>query len=549
MSLKPSVIEPVPEQTARVARAAFPKGNLYISIRNELGTLFEDADFTSLYSKRGQPAFAPWRLALITVMQFLENLSDRQASDAVRSRIDWKYALSLELTDAGFDHSVLSNFRERLTVGEQSALLFDRVIEMLREKNLLKMRGKQRTDSTHVLAAIRVMNRLELVTETMRAALNELAVVSPIWLSSIALQPEWFTRYSARIEDTRLPRGETAREEFARQVGEDGFRLLEMLLKQQPELLKLETVQTLRKVWERHYTRKETGEIGWRKNADLSRAATAVESPYDIEARHSHKRELSWTGYKVHLTETCDQDLPRLITNVLTTAATEQDVACTALIHQSLEKNRRLPSRHFVDAGYVDAGLLVESPTLYGVELFGPTRLNPSWQTRAGGYDQAQFQIDWSNQTAVCPEGRRSTYWYERQTNERYSRRVVTVRFNRKDCRDCLNRSQCVKTKSGAARSLNLPPQPLYEALEMTRNLLTTEDGRREYQNRAGIEGTLSQAVRRGSFRRSRYRGLPKTHLQEVATATGINLLRTINFLNGKPMAKTRTSRFAKLAH
>ncbi len=275
MSLKPSVIEPVPEQTARVARAAFPKGNLYISIRDQLGTLFEDADFTTLYPKRGQPAFAPWRLALITIMQFLENLSDRQASDAVRSRIDWKYALSLELTDAGFDHSVLSNFRERLAAGEQPALLLDQVIELLKEKNLLKVRGKQRTDSTHVLAAIRVMNRLELVTETMRAALNELAVVSPIWLSSIAL-PEWFTRYSARIEDTRLPRGEQAREEFARQVGEDGFQLVAILLKQQPELLKLEAVQTLQKVWQRHYTRNESGEIGWRKNALLSRAATLL---------------------------------------------------------------------------------------------------------------------------------------------------------------------------------------------------------------------------------------------------------------------------------
>src|SRR5829696_4431507 len=120
MSLKPSTIEPIPAQTAQVARAAFPKGNLYISIRDQLGALFEDNDFTALYPKRGQPAFAPWRPALITIMQFLENLSDRQASDAVRSRIDWKYALSLELTDAGFDHSVLSNFRERLMSGEQS---------------------------------------------------------------------------------------------------------------------------------------------------------------------------------------------------------------------------------------------------------------------------------------------------------------------------------------------------------------------------------------------------------------------------------------------
>lgn len=548
MSLKPSLIESVPKETARIARAAFPKGNLYISMRDELGTLFEDADFTALYPKRGQPAFAPWRLALITVMQFLENLSDRQAADAVRSRIDWKYALSLELTDSGFGYSVLSNFRERLLTDDPQTVLLDGVLEKLREKKLLKERGKQRTDSTHVLASIRAMNRLELVTETMRAALNGLAVVAPEWTSSIALA-DWFVRYSQRIEDTRLPRGEKAREEFAEKVGRDGFYLLELLNKQQPSLLKLEQVQTLQRVWQRHFTRNETGEVQWRKNSELERAAAAIESPYDTEARHSNKHQLSWTGYKVHLSETCDKDLPRLITNVLTTVATTQDVASTSDIQESLATKNLLPSRHFVDTGYVDAGLLVESSEKYGIELFGPTRLNPSWQSREGGYDSSQFLIDWDHRKAVCPEGNESVYWYEHQTNEQYSRSVVLIKFKVKDCLECPSRDKCVRNKAGHARRLKPPLRPEYEALAKTRKLFTTEEGKREYQNRAGVEGTLSQGVRRGSLRRSRYRGLQKTHLQEVATATGINLLRTINFLEGKPIAKTRVSRFSKLAH
>src|SRR5688572_22845942 len=202
MSLKLSIIEPVPEETTRIARAAFPKGNLYISMRDELGIAFSDADFEGLFPRRGQPAFAPWRLALITVMQFLENLSDRQAADAVRSRIDWKYLLGLELTDAGFDYSVLSGFRARLVAGEKQTLLLERLLERFREKKLLKVRGNQRTDSTHVLAAIRVMNRLELVTETMRAALNEIATFAPEWLTKAAL-PEWFTRYAVQAEQSR----------------------------------------------------------------------------------------------------------------------------------------------------------------------------------------------------------------------------------------------------------------------------------------------------------------------------------------------------------
>lgn len=163
-----------------------------------------------------------------------------------------------------------------------------------------------------------------------------------------------------------------------------------------------------------------------------------------MEARHSNKRELSWTGYKVHLSETCDKDLPRLITNVLTTVATTQDGASTSNIQESLAQRNLLPKRHFVDTGYVDAGLIVESAQKYNVELFGPTRFNPSWQTREGGYDTSKFLIDWDNHKAMCPEGKQSIYWYEHQTNERYSPSVVAIKFKVKDCLDCPSRQKCV---------------------------------------------------------------------------------------------------------
>ena len=547
MSLKPSVVEPVPKQTARVARAAFPKGNLYLSLRDKLGTLFEDVDFSELYPRRGQPAFAPWRLALITVMQFLENLSDRQAAEAVRSRIDWKYALSLELTDAGFDHSVLSHFRDRLVESGRQELLLDRVLDLLREKKLLKERGRQRTDSTHVLAAIRVMNRLELVMETLRAALNDLAEAVPIWLSQI-VPSEWFVRYGVRIEESRLPRTEKARVELAEAVGRDGFYLLERIRQEQPDLLKRESVEILERVWLRHYTRDEAGEVHWRSNGELGRASEAIESPYDPEARHSRKREIVWTGYKVHFSETCDDGLPRLMTNVRTTRATEQDVSATTDIHRALWKKGLLPARHLVDAGYVDAELLVESEKRFAVELFGPPRVDPSWQARAGGYAAERFAIDWEKRQAICPAGKASTDWYEQRTREEYEREVVRIRFRRKDCIDCAARAKCVKSRAGAARMLIVPARPLYQALKKMRQTLANEEGRHEYRARAGVEATIGQAVRRSGARRARYKGLEKTQLQEVATATGINLLRTINFLEHKPLAKTRKSRFARLS-
>jgi transposase len=549
MSLQASLIAPVPEETTRIARAAFPKGNLYLSMRDELGIAFSDADFTELFPRRGQPAFAPWRLALVTVMQFLENLSDRQAADAVRSRIDWKYALGLELTDAGFDYSVLSGFRERLASGGKQTLLLDRMLELFKGKKLLKAKGKQRTDSTHVLAAIRVLNRLEMVVETMRAALNQIAGVVPDWLAQVSV-PEWFERYSRRAEQSRLPTGTKAREVFAARVGEDGFHLLKLLENQQPALLKLEKIETLKKVWQQHYTRDEAGdEVRWRHGKETIRAAVSIESPYDIEAKYSRKDVTNWTGYKVHLSEACDEHLPHLITNVHTTVATTQDVASTADIQEMLYRKGLVPSRHLVDAGYIDGDLLVQSADKYGIELFGPTRVNSSWQTREGGLDATQFEVDWDNQKVLCPAGKRSADWLECLTKEPYSRRVVKVKFRRRDCFDCENRTRCVRSKTGAPRQLLLQSREFHEALKETRVMFSSETGRREYQQRAGVEGTLSQGIRRGTIRRSRYIGLQKTHLQEVATASGINILRSINFLHDKPIAKTRVSRFARLAH
>lgn len=228
MSLHPDPIGEIPVETARVARAAFPKGSVVMRLRDEFSVLDRDEDFRALYSSKGQPALAPWRLALVTIFQFLEHLSDRQAADAVRARIDWKYALGLELTDPGFHFSVLTEFRARLVTGQAEPLLLDRMLERFKARGLIKARGKQRTDSTHVLGAVRDLHLLELVAETLRATLNDLAAVVPDWLRTVA-QPAWFERYARRIEGYNLPRSQEKREALALDIGVDGFLLLDAL--------------------------------------------------------------------------------------------------------------------------------------------------------------------------------------------------------------------------------------------------------------------------------------------------------------------------------
>jgi transposase len=325
MSLQPQEIPPVPEETRRVAQAAFPRGNGYMRLRDELGTVYDDQLFAPLFPARGQPAASPWRLALATVMQFAEGLSDRQAADAVRSRIDWKYALSLELTDPGFDHTVLSEFRTRLVAGQAELLLLDTFLAQVRARGLLTGRGRQRTDSTHVLAAIRVMNRLELVGETLRHALNSLAIVAPAWLRAQA-PAEWLERYGRRLENYHLPQTAAARETLAVTIGADGRQLLQAVeaATDLPWLRDIPAAQTLRQVWAEQYT-DPPGPLRWRAVQERLPAAALITSPYDVEARYCTKRGTAWVGYKVHLTETCEEGQPHLITGVMTTPATTPD--------------------------------------------------------------------------------------------------------------------------------------------------------------------------------------------------------------------------------
>jgi transposase len=557
MSLQPHPSTPVPEDTDRVARAAFPKGNPYLTLRDAFGTVFQDDDFAPLFPTCGQPGLPPWRLALVTIMQFRENLADRQAAEAVRARIDWKYLLNLELTDPGFDFSVLSEFRDRLLTGSAEDLLLDQLLDRCRTLGLLKARGQQRMDSTHVLAAIRGLSRLELVAETLRAALNDLATVAPDWLQGLA-PLEWYERYGKRIEDTRLPREKAAREAYARTVGEDGFRVLDALERPEaPEAAReLPSLATLRRTWQRHYDRTEdTGSttrkrprprVRFKANRDLPRAAEGIESPYDPDARYRHTRDTQWTGYMVHVSETCEPTAPHLLTHVHTTAATVHEAQCTVPVQQALVEKALPPSEHLVDAAYISAELLVESQAQHGITLRGPTRPSPGWQAQVeGGYTVDQFEVDWAQQRVRCPQGQWSTAWWDQGSQT--SGRAIFVEFAREDCQACPARSVCTRAQQ-QGRRVGLPPQAQYEALAAARTWYGRAEGKAGYKRRAGVEGTLSQGVRAFGLRCARYRGLAKTHLQHVATAAAMNVDRIVAWLDARPRAKTRTSRFAALA-
>jgi transposase len=539
----------IPEETQRVARAAFPKGNPYMRLRDELGNLYEDQAFQTLFSPTGQPGLAPWRLAWITVLQFAEGLTDRQAADAVRARIDWKYVLGLPLEDAGFDYSVLSEFRGRLLEHESEEVLLERLLERAQAHGWLKAGGRQRTDSTHILAAIHRLNRLELVGQTLQHALNEVARQAPDWLKQHA-PVEWWERYAKRLDDHRLPKSETARRELAEVIGRDGVSLLQLVKQADApaELDQLEALRILEQVWREQYLSDDNDPSSprWRDNKTLPPAAERIVSPHDPEARYSIKRETEWQGYKSHLTETCESDAPHLIIHVETTLATEQDIEVLEKLHHDLHQAALLPDEHLLDSGYVSAEQLVQSHTQYGVTIIGPVRPDVSWQAQQPeAYDVTRFHIDWETQQAVCPQGKTSSFW-KPQTGVR-GNPVIEVNFRHTDCVSCPTRTLCTRSKSGP-RTLTLMPQETFEALQRARVWQQTEEFQQQYHKRAGVEGTMGQAANAYHMRQTRYIGLDKTHFQHLATAVAINLQRIWAWLSGLPVAQTKVSAFAALA-
>ena len=548
MVLHPQSIKPIPLLTRQIAQEAFPQGNLYMRLRDELGIFYDDEDFAELYSTEGQPALRPWHLALICVMQYLANLSDRGAVEAIAARIDWKYTLGLELNDPGFDASVLTLFRSRLLNGGKEKLLLDKLLERCCELELIKAKGKARTDSTHILAAIRNLNRLEYVGETLRSALNALAIVLPDWLSKI-VSPDWFDRYSKPVEESRLPRGTEARNDYAQIIGHDGLKILEAIYEEPttPQWLReIPAIETLRITWVHQY-RIDNGQLLWRTHNDLPPAGLRSNSPYDTEARYGNKRHTTWLGYKVHLTETCEKNQVHLITNVQTTEAHLSDVDQTESIHQSLAEKKLLPGEHFVDAGYVDGALLVESKHKYELELLGPVRDNVSWQSKIlGGYDLSKFKINWKMKQVTCPQGIKSTKKWTPLVDQ-WGNKVIRVKFPRQACRECQFRHLCTRSKN-EPRELTLRPQEEHLAIAKRRKQQQTKTWTKRYNQRAGVEGTISQGIRGFGLRSARYVGLNKVHLQHILTATAMNLTRLFAWFEGVPLAKTRVSSFAKLA-
>jgi transposase len=396
MSMQP---QPWPEPANDVAEAlrvmfAGRRAPLAVVVRDELDEVFADARFAEAFAVRGQPGWSPGRLAMITVLQAVEHLTDVQAAEAVRLRLDWKYLLGLSLTDRGLDGSVLSEFRSRVVEHGLEARVLDLLVARLVDKGLLKARGKQRTDSTHVLAAVRQLNQIELVGESVRACVEALACADGGWVAA-RLDGSWQRRYAARVDSWRMPASKTKRDALGVDYARDGAALLRAVwdpaspqwLRHLPAVWVLQRILIQNVVISVDHGGREVIRLREADTDGLPPGRCRLTSPYDTDARWGGKRDLTWNGYKLHVSESCDAQAPtgpadrasdvpdappNLITNTATTDASMPDVAMTEPIHTDLDRRGLLPGEHYVDSGYPSVDLLVSSLTTFGVRLVTP---------------------------------------------------------------------------------------------------------------------------------------------------------------------------------
>jgi transposase len=558
MSMQPRPWPGVPALTAQVAGAAFPGGSLAVRIRDELGAWCPDEAFAGVYGVRGAPGISPAQLAVVTALQFAEDLTDRQAADAVRGRIDWKYCLGLELADAGFDFSVLSEFRGRLVAGSGERLLLDLLLARLKELGLVKAGGRARTDSTHVLARIRDLNRLELAGESVRAALEALAAVAPGWLAGV-IDASWQRVYGQRIEEMRLPDSAAKRAGLAVQYARDGYWLLERAWSPEapPAVRDLPAVRALRLILIQQFYR-ETGpggeKVTWREDEHgLPPGRARIVSPYDRDARYGEKRGKGWLGYKAHYTEAVSDPAaddpatgrpahPNVVTGTQTTDAAVHDVKMTGPVHDQHEQRGLAPGEHAVDSAYASAAELIAARER-GITLTGPLPADTSRQARAGGYTTDMFAIDWDAGQVTCPQGTVSGSW---SPCRQHGTGVIVVRFPAPACRACPARDQCT-TATRTGRQLTLRTRQAHEAITAARAEQATAAWKRRYAARAGVEGLMAQVTHVTGIRRARYLGLPKTTLEHNIAAVAVNLVRLDAWWTWTPLDRGRTSQLQRL--
>ena len=542
MSIRPRLGVEVPELTARVARVSNPAGTTAMWVRDRLDGLWEDEDFAGWYPRDGRPGLSPAQLATVSVLQFLLDLSDRGAAEAVRCRIDFKYALGLDLDDPGFHHSVLGGFRELLLEDGRADGLLDLALARLKEAGLVRERTTQRTGSTHVLAAVRDLTRLELVTEAVRAALEEVARTAGDVLEGL-VDDEWGRRYGRPV---RLGKNPTRPKTRMNDTGTDARLLLEHLATSFPGLLRGPQVEALRQVMVQNYHWDAAGRLRWRDDDDGSGLPPPASCPPTTRPPATPAGARSPAGPAT--SPTSPRPAPP---TAPTSSPTSPPCPPPAPTPQPwLASTPGWSTGACSPPGTSPAAAAPPWPAWSGPGAStrspspGRCRATPPASTAPGRATPARLPHRLRPPGSHLPQGQVSKGWHgPYPTSSPDAAPLIVARFTKDQCRPCPARAACTTSGDGK-RTVGFPPRELHEL--QARNRADQQDPawHKRYAVRSGIEGTVCELAHGHGMRHSRYRGQPKAHLQHVLTAIAVNIERLSQLPPGESTSPRRPTAF-----
>lgn len=464
---------------------------------------FDDAQFDCLYEDGGRYPVSPSLLAGMTILQYMLKVSDRIAVDNTVMRRDWRIALGRDSEWEGFDPSVLCNFRKRLIAHGMERELFESVLDRLRELGLLSKRRRLRVDATHLVADVAVLSRADSLREAIRIVVCDLHRLKP----TLERRPDFARLLTTYGEETWLGQSRGSDGELT-QLAVDGLALLE-ICGGWPAKGKQVLAQMLR---ENFIFPEEGPPQPLEKD---QRPDDRILTPHEPDARAGKKGDLLWTGDKVHIVETADDDQPNFIVDVMSTDPRLNDTQVLEDLAQRAREALPDADQLLADGGYASAEN-TELARAAGIDLICP----PRGQNSKGLLPICEFDIDLEAQIAICPEGHRNTVWSA-------GKRSINIRFPAAVCNSCPRRAEC--TTSNQGRGLHLSSH--YSQLILDRARANTDEFKDLYKKRAPIESTISHLVRDCGLRRSRYRSGPKRALHAIFAATALNVRRLLHWM------------------
>jgi len=510
----------IPEEIRTWGESHLKSVNLYRVVGEHLYSFIPWDELESMYSSTGRQSVSPIILSLVTIFQYLEDLPDRVAALMVETRLDWKYALHLPLDDSGFHYSDLCNFRKRLLAHDKESLIFDQLLESIRTLGFLKKRKYQRTDSTHVLAKVCHLSRLENLSEGLRLALRAIEKADAAFYQ-VKLPAPYREQWDTRLNDYRMTDKE--RKQVLERAGQDMRWLLEFLKINRASFLVLPELEVLQTLFHQNFTIHAQA-MAVRLRKQCVNGKDKIQTPHDPEARYSTKRDNSWTGYKMHVTETAnDKGEVNFITDVVTTNACERDNETLPQIQENIEKRHVNPEQQYADKAYVTGNNLASSQK-HGIKLMGEA----SELDNNGLFTADEFSMDYETKTATCPAGCTSCSWRKLETGKHKGHIKISFGQQCQQCQHCSHKERCTKNKHGRVLRLHRHYQLLKERREQSK----TDSFKEAMKRRPPVEGTISEMVRAHGLRRSRYRGILKTHTQNLMTGAAVNLKRLIKAMS-----------------